>query len=213
MIDDAHDPVSPLAPYYEVETTRAVTVELDPIEPGGGGLDDYAGALVSDLVFADFSHSALVRIADEVCLQMHLLNLSFQVAVGRRAPSSEQLLDICTKQLTGIAGIAAERVHRALGLPRDEAGALRTLALLPFFNPHAYTGAEAEDPSLTIAPSDASADGGWIALCGPGRVTARRRPCAPSTHTSTSRSAATTRPGRSPSYDVPRPRPRWARWR
>ena len=40
--------------------------------------------LVSDVDFAAFSHSALVRIADEVCLQMHLLNLSFVLAVGKR---------------------------------------------------------------------------------------------------------------------------------
>lgn len=171
-IDEAHDPVSPLAPYYEVEKTRAVKVELDPIEPGGAGLDDYSGPLVSDLVFSDFSHAALVRIADEVCLQMHLLNLSFGIAVRKRATSPEQAEEICTKQLVGIAGIATERVHRALGLPADEGGALQTLALLPFVNPHAYCGGEVVADALRIVPCDASADGGWITLCGPGRTTA-----------------------------------------
>ncbi len=61
-----------------------------------------------------------MRIADEVCLQMHLLNLSF----------------------------------------------------LPLFNPHAYTRGEVDDDALTVGPSDAWADGGWVGLCGPGRVTA-----------------------------------------
>ncbi len=115
-IDESYPPVTPLPPYYEVEAKRAVTIELDPIEPGGGGADDYAGDLVSDLVFADFSHSALVRMADEICLQMHLLNLSFGIAVAKRAESVEQGAEICTKQLVGIAGIAAERLRDALGL-------------------------------------------------------------------------------------------------
>jgi hypothetical protein len=170
VIDDAHEPVSPLPPYYDVERTRAVTVDLDPIEPGGGGLDDYAGPLVDDLDFAAFSHAALVRIADEVCLQMHLLNLSFGLAVARRASSPEQALEIRTKQLVGIAGIAAERLHRALRLPADERGALRTLALSPLLNPVAYTGVVEHEESITVTASDASADGGWITLCGPGRL-------------------------------------------
>ena len=174
VIDDAHTPVTPLPPYYEVERTRAVTVELDPIAPSdegdGGGADDYSGALVDDLDFAAFSHSALVRIADEVCLQMQLLNLSFGIAVAKRATSPSQAVEIRTQQLTGIAGVAAERLHRALGLPADEAGALRTLALLPMLNPQAYVGAAADAATLAVAPSDASVDGGWIGLLGPGRT-------------------------------------------
>ena len=54
---------------------------------------DYSGALLSDVDFAAFSHSALVRIADEVCLQMHLLNLSFVLAVGKRAGTDTELVD------------------------------------------------------------------------------------------------------------------------
>ena len=39
-------------------------------------------------------------------------------AVGKRAGTNTELAkEICTKQLTGLAGIAAERVHTALGLP------------------------------------------------------------------------------------------------
>ena len=53
-----------------------------PDRPDDEGQSDYSGALVSDFDFGAFSHSALVRMADEVCLQMHLLNLSFIIAVG-----------------------------------------------------------------------------------------------------------------------------------
>ena len=168
-IDESHPPVEPLAPYFEVVRSRAASLDLAPVDPDDEGLGDYAGPLLSDLDFADFSHSALVRIADEVCLQMHLLNLSFVLAVRARSESAEQAREICRKQLVGIAGIAAERLHRLLDLPRDAAGALRVLALHPLLNPAAYVAAsvDPDDGRLDVQPSDAHADGAWISLCGP----------------------------------------------
>ncbi len=168
-IDESHPPVEPLAPYFEVVRSRAASLELAPVDPDDDGLGDYAGPLLSDLDFADFSHSVLVRIADEVCLQMHLLNLSFVLAVRARSESAEQAREICRKQLVGIAGIAAERLHRVLDLSRDAAGALRVLALHPLLNPAAYVVAsvDPDDSRLEVGPSDAHADGAWISLCGP----------------------------------------------
>jgi hypothetical protein len=168
-IDESFPPVQPLAAYHHVAATRAATVELDPIDAADDGMSDYSGPLLSDLDFADFSHSALVRIADEVCLQMHLLNLSFEHAVRARSTDEEQTREICTKQLVGIAGIAAERLHRALGLPDGVEGAMRVLALHPLLNPAAYHRAEVGESSVTVGPSAASVDGGWAALVGPGR--------------------------------------------
>ncbi|MFC6344528.1 hypothetical protein ACFP8W_21275, partial [Nocardioides hankookensis] len=159
IIDESHPPVSPLAPYYVIERTRAAVVELDPIDPADEGAADYSGDLVADVDFGTFSHSALVRIADEVCLQMHLLNLSFVHAVRARSTDEAQATDIATKQLIGIAGIASERIHRALGLPDTAAGALRTLELHPLLNPAAYVEASVDGGSLTVRPSDATADG------------------------------------------------------
>ncbi len=169
-IDESHPPVTPLAPYYVIEQTRAAVVELDPIDLTAAGAGDYSGALLSDVDFASFSQSALVRIADEVCLQMQLLNLSFAHAVRQRATDDEQAVEITTKQLVGIAGVAAERIHRVLDLPGSAAGALRALELHPLLNPAAYVSATLSGETLTVTPSDASADGGWIALCGPGRT-------------------------------------------
>ncbi|MEE3128984.1 MAG: hypothetical protein VX494_17430 [Actinomycetota bacterium] len=168
-IDESHPAVEPLAPYFEIVRTRAASLELAPIDPADDGLGDYAGPLLSDLDFADFSHSALARMADEVCVQMHLLNLSFVLAVRARSESEEQAREICRKQLVGIAGIAAERLHRLLGLPSDEAGALHVLALHPLLNPAAYVVAsvDAQGGRLDVQPSDAHADGAWISLCGP----------------------------------------------
>jgi hypothetical protein len=167
-IDDSHPPVEPLPPYFVIERTRAATLELDPIDPGDSaveGASDYSGPLLSDVDFAAFSHSALVRIADEVCLQMHLLNLSFRLAVRARAADEGQAVEVQTKQLTGIAGIAAERIARALGLDDP----LRVLELHPLLNPAAYVDATVADGTLTVRPSAATDDGAWIALCGPDR--------------------------------------------
>jgi hypothetical protein len=167
IIDESYPPVTPLAPYYVVEKTRAAVVELDPIDPSDDGAADYSGPLLADVDFGAFSRSALVRIADEVCLQMHLLNLSFVHAVRQRSADEAQAVEIATKQLVGIAGIAAERIHRALGLPDGPEGALRVLELHPLLNPAAYVAASVGGQTLTVEPSDATADGAWIALCGP----------------------------------------------
>lgn len=170
VIDESHPPVSPLPAFHVVAAKQAGTVELDPIDAADDGLADYAGPLLADLDFGAFSRSALIRMADEVCLQMHLLNLSFVHAVEQRAADQEQLREICTKQLTGIAGIAAERLHRALGLPGGAEGALRVLGLHPLLNPAAYVTASIADGTLRVADSPAYDDGAWIALCGPGAV-------------------------------------------
>ena len=170
IIDESHPEVTPLAPYYVIEKTRAAVVELDPIDPTDEGAADYSGDLVADVDFGAFSHSALVRIADEVCLQMHLLNLSFVHAVRNRSADEAQAVEIATKQLIGIAGIAAERIQRALGLPDTPEGALRVLELHPLLNPSAYVAASVDGYTLAVEQSDATADGAWIALCGPDEV-------------------------------------------
>ena len=166
IIDDAHPPVTALPAFEVVSRTLAASFALSPIDPGDEGMADYSGPLLDDVDFAAFSHSALVRIADEVCLQMQLLNLSFVHAVGQRT-DPPAALEICRKQLVGIAGIAAERLRRALSLPRDAGGALRVLQLHPLLNPAAYVSASLAGETLSVRPSAAHQDGGWITLCGP----------------------------------------------
>lgn len=168
VIDDAHPPVSESAGCRRLKGSYAATIELDPIDAADDGRADYAGPLVSDLEFAEFSKSALVRMADEVCLQMHLLNLGFVQAVWQRTDAA-QAQQLCVKQLTGIAGIAAERLHRALGLPGGVEGALRVLELHPLLNPAAYVHATVGD-AVTVTPSPGHSDGAWISLCGPDEV-------------------------------------------
>jgi hypothetical protein len=135
----------------EVRRSVAAGVELAAIDPTDDGAADYAGALLSDVDFTAFSHSALVRIADEVCLQMHLLDLGFRYGLRRRLPGAD-VDRIARRQLIGIAGLAADRLRAALDIPRTEPGNERILALHPVRNPRAYLEA------------GGAADGGWLSL-------------------------------------------------
>ncbi len=170
-IDDSHPPVSESQGCAELQKSRAATIDLAPIDVDDEGRNDYSGPLLSDLAFSDFSKSALVRMTDEVCLQMHLLNLGFVRAIHNRVDGAQAARELCSKQLVGIAGIAAERIHNALGLPAGIEGALRTLELHPLVNPSVYVVATVHDSSITIGRSPAHDDGAWISLCGPQNIT------------------------------------------
>ena len=170
IIDEAYPPVEGIPALDIVAETRAAKWELDAIDRSDEGLADYSGPVVSDFDFSAYSHSALVRMADEVCLQMHLLYLSFAIAVRARAGSDVKLADsICTRQLIGVAGLGADRIHRALSLPGGIAGVLKVFELHPLFNPVGYINAEART-QLQVHQSPAHDDAAWISLCSPESV-------------------------------------------
>ncbi|MGV9826461.1 hypothetical protein [Gordonia sp. NPDC003429] len=154
----------------EMFSRHAATVELSDIDPGAtDGHIDYRGALRDDLQFREWSATALVRIAEEVALQHQLLALGFLVSLRRHAADAEQVTAIYRKQLTGIAGLAADRLRAALRLPPDAAGLAGVMSLHPVLGPVQYTGvtAEATGSGVTVRiphESPARADGGWIAL-------------------------------------------------
>ena len=168
IIDESYPDV-PFIPAMDiVAKSHAYHTELDPIDPNDVGEADYSGDLLSDVDFGAFSHSALVRIADEVCLQMHLLVQSFSIAVRARARDDVALeRSIRTKQLIGIAGVAAERIHKALKLPGGPEGALRVLELHPLLNPAAYVFADIGQDAVHVRKSPAYDDNSWITLCSP----------------------------------------------
>ncbi len=167
-IDESHPPVEDHPVLGAMRRAQAAQTELDPIDPADEGRSDYSQELLSDLDFGAFSKSALVRIADEICLQMHLLNLSFVAAVGARAGADEALVtEICTKQVIGVAGLAAERIQRALQLPADIDGAMGMLQLHPLVNPAAYVHAEFGAETVRVRRSPAHDDGAWVSLLHP----------------------------------------------
>ncbi|MGW4118911.1 hypothetical protein [Nocardia sp. NPDC004711] len=174
-IDPAHKPPVPPDDAQVVAGSEAAATVLAPIEPEDPGQHDYSGPLLSDLRFADFSRSALIRIADEVCLQHHLLNLGYKTAVEART-KPEVALDILRKQWTGIAGLTAERIRTALGLGDDAAALAKVLRLHPAFNPAAYvdievatetTGGEQLVELRVGRGCGAIDDGAWPALLDP----------------------------------------------
>lgn len=168
IIDESYPDAAAIPALEIIAQSRAATWPLDDIRADDGGQADYSGPLLSDVDFGAFSHSALVRIADEVCLQMHLLNLSFGLAVRSRAGDNTVLAtSICTKQLIGIAGVAAGRIQRALKLPATVDGLMKVLELHPLLNPLGYINAEIVGERLHVRQSPSHSDLGWITLCSP----------------------------------------------
>jgi hypothetical protein len=135
-----------------------------------GGLADYSGTFDPDLHLDDFSPSALVRIAQEFCLQGHLLVRSFMMAIAERwgdAVAGE----IAAHQFVGIAGLAAERIAVAMGIGADLDAVAKLLQLHPAFHPRAYIDLHVERGERTvrcwIGDCEAFAEGdpySWFAL-------------------------------------------------
>jgi hypothetical protein len=171
-VDDAHPELPIPQAAFAIGATRAANVELAAIDLADEGAADYSGPLMADLRFEDWSRSALRRIAEEVCLQGHLLNLSFRRAVRERAADEAQAIAIGRHQFCGIAGLAAERIRAAFDLGSDLDGLAAVLALHPALLPAAYVDARvdmgADAVTLTIGgDSDAMADGAWPSLLAP----------------------------------------------
>lgn len=168
-IDESRDPVEWPDYTLELGTTAAATFEgVTPIDPSEKGTTDYAGAIVSDIDFTGFSHSALVRIAEEVSLQWHLLALSFVKAVSART-TPEQTSDIMRRQFTGVAGLTAERLSRALGLGSDLDAVTTVLSVHPAFQPRGYVGLRVTHDAEQLVVhldrrSPAQGDGAWVSL-------------------------------------------------
>jgi len=167
-IDAAHVPPLPPRNAEVTADSAAARMTLSPIDPDEPGLSNYAGPLLSDLRFADFSRSALVRIAEEVCLQHHLLTLGFLAAVRART-TADATAEIGRKQFAGIAGLTSERIRTALGLGDDLDALVAVLDLHPALQPRQYVDAQVERTAdavrIRLGRGDgATADGAWPAM-------------------------------------------------
>lgn len=171
VISDSHVPPPVPANAALVAESVAAGVELADVDTSSEGMSDYAGPLLSDLRFPDFSHSALVRMAEEVCLQQHLLTLGFMIAVRSRTDAAAAA-DIGRKQFTGIAGLTSERIRDSLRLGEDTRSLAQVLRLHPALNPLSYTGVEITETPDAVrlrVPADTGAqrDGAWPAMLTP----------------------------------------------
>jgi hypothetical protein len=167
-IDAGHDALPVPVEAEVMSRTRAATVALTPIDPADPGQHDYSGPLLADLRFSEWSRSALLRIAEEACLQGHLLALSGALATRARADADQQAFELVRKQFTGVAGVAAERIRLALGLGPSIDDAAQLLRLHPALLPDVYVGCDVQhsDRLLVQFDSDSGAehDRAWTYL-------------------------------------------------
>ncbi|MFS4487962.1 hypothetical protein [Dietzia kunjamensis] len=173
-IDPDGEPFPVPGPALESASSRIIEFRFDPPAPrdtaGEGPRDDYAGPLLTDLVFSEFTSAALIRITREVYLQMHLLAVGFHQSVRRRS-DTETADRLLAYQATGIAGVAAGRIREVLGVGPDALGLAAVLDLHPMAGPTAYTGysseVSADGTELTVrwdTAADGFADDTWLPL-------------------------------------------------
>ena len=131
-------------PLEEPDATKRMTDSLvanivlpEVPDDGTGGRTDYAGPLEADVRFEEFSRSTLIAIAEEACLQGHMLAISFSAAVAERY-GAETAAEIGVKQITGVGAVVATRLQRALELGDSLDDIATVLELHPAFHPRAY---------------------------------------------------------------------------
>ena len=139
-IDETTEPTDTPAQAEHLRASNAAQLPLATIAPTDGEPDgdlDYAKPLDADLDMRDFASPTLRAILDEITLQGHLLVMGFTTAVEARL-GADAALDACVKQCTGVAGVVAERLRRALGLGTTAADLATVFELHPAFRPRSY---------------------------------------------------------------------------
>ena len=136
------DPTLPESPApeqaFRIGTTLAARLPLaTPRGVTDDGDDNYVGALDPDLTLSRFSSATLRAIVEEVCLQGHLLVLSFGAAVLDRL-GNDEVFSTLERQFAGVAGVASERISRAFGLEDVVADVATAFELHPAFHPRHY---------------------------------------------------------------------------
>jgi len=124
-----------------------------------GGWPDYSGAFDPEFQLEDLSHRALLAADQEFALQSHLLARSFLLCVHQHFGEAFAR-EVGRQQWTGIAGLAAERLHRAMGVGGDGPEAIaKVLQIHPAFHPRAYVDLRVglEDGGVRLAFGECTA--------------------------------------------------------
>jgi hypothetical protein len=141
-IDESVEPTPEPPQLARIAASRAAQLPLTAIAPAAGdpdGMLDYTKPLDPDLQVRDFATPVLRAFDEEVCLQGQLLSIAFMAAVEDRF-GTEQAVDAGSRQLTGVAGVAADRLKRAYGLGTSATDVATVFSLHPAFRPAAYVG-------------------------------------------------------------------------
>ena len=149
-IDDNAEPLSEPEIAKRIAPSRAANLDLSSgSDETGEGRTHYQGPLENDLRFESFSKPTLIWLLREIALQGHLLTLAFTESVRRRTDETKAK-EIAVQRFTGIAGVAAQRLKRALGLGSDLASLVKVLELHPAFHPREYIDVRVS-PDLEIS--------------------------------------------------------------
>lgn len=153
-IDPNLDPLPEPEPATHIARTRlaSLAVPAIPSESDCDGWSDYRAPMDPDLRLEQFSRSALVGLLHEIAVQVHLLVMSFGFAIERRH-GGELAVAILTQQLSGIAGLTAERLRDAMGLDRSLGAVAQVLVLHPLFTPSTYVSALVQPESAPAGDS------------------------------------------------------------
>jgi len=138
--------------------STAVDDPLADAEPGGW--PDYSGVFDPDFQLEDLSHRALLIANQEFAVQSQLLARAFLLCVGKRF-GDNGIAALARKQWTGIAGLTAERLQRAMKIEGDGIDAVaKIFQLHPAFHPRTYsdfrveiTGASSARIELGLCPA------------------------------------------------------------
>jgi len=157
-IDDDAESLSEPEIAKGIARSRAATIDLSSrSDETGEGRTDYQGPLENDLRFEAFSKPTLIWLLREIALQGHLLTLSFTDSLKARM-DEDKAREVAVQRFTGIAGVTAQRLTRALGLGSDLASLVKLLELHPAFHPREYIDVRVS-PDLEISLHDCAGIG------------------------------------------------------
>jgi hypothetical protein len=160
VIDENAEPLAEPEVALRIRESRAATISM-PLASGADdeGRREYRGPLENDLRMEAFSRHTLIALLNEISLQGHLLTLSFADAVERRS-DLDRMKTITAQRFTGIAGVAAGRLKRALGFGSSLEDIARVLDLHPAFHPRSYIDVRiTRDDGISISLHDCPAIG------------------------------------------------------
>ncbi len=104
---------------------------------GNHSLDDYSGEFQADFRYEDLSKEALVKLAREYALIVHLLDRSMCTAIGMRY-GQKVVEELAIEEWRGASPIYTERMREVMGITGDTvADIFKCLQLDPGF-PHHY---------------------------------------------------------------------------
>lgn len=155
-----------------LSSSHVAQLPLATIEPrpgDGDGMTDYTGPIAEILRLRDFAQATLRAIAEEVCIQGHLLSTSFGMATLDRygLEAATEMVDKC---FIGTAGSAARRLKRSLGLGDGVDDLATMFELHPGFRPRSYVDwtveTDGETVQLTLGDCPARHEDGFISWIG-----------------------------------------------